>query len=87
MNYQILSSIMKVSRGLRRHIRGLTNIDESLNWEEQYKTVTARKSGNILLTYIKAFSSDTHQSMKTSNSALKVNRTIYPDAVNVIGCV
>ena len=44
---------------------------------------TARKSGNILLTYLKAFfSSDTHQSMKTSDSDLKVNRTIYPDAVN-----
>ena len=36
---------------------------------------------------LKAFSSDTHQSMKTSDSNLKVNRNIYPDAVNVIGCV
>ena len=27
------------------------------------------------------FSSDTHQSMKTSDSDLKVNRNIYPDAV------
>ena len=25
--------------------------------------------------------------MKTSDSDLKVNRNIYPDAVNVIGCV
>ena len=33
------------------------------------------------------FSSDTHQSMKTSESDLKVNRNIYPDAVNVLGCV
>ena len=31
-------------------------------------------------------SSDTHQSMKTSHSDLKVNRNIYPDVVNVIGC-
>ena len=36
---------------------------------------TARKSDKQL------FSSDTHQSMKTSVSDLKVNRNIYPDAV------
>ena len=37
---------------------------------------TARKSGNILLTYLKAFfSSDTLQSMKTSDSDLKFNRS------------
>ena len=42
---------------------------------------TARKSGNLLLTYLKVFSSDTHQSMKTSDGDLKVNRNIYPDAV------
>ena len=35
----------------------------------------------------KLFSSDTHQSTKTSDSDLKVNRNIYPDAVKVIGCV
>ena len=39
------------------------------------------KSGNILLTYITFFSSDTHQSMKTSDIGLKFNRDIYPDAV------
>ena len=43
---------------------------------------TARKNGNILLTYLKKlFSSDTHQSMKTSDSDLRVNRNIYTDAV------
>ena len=31
------------------------------------------------------FSSDTHQSLKTSDSDLKVNQHIYPDAVNVLG--
>ena len=42
----------------------------------------ARKSGNILLTYLKAFfSSDNHQIVKTSDSNLKVNRNVYPDAV------
>ena len=41
---------------------------------------TARKSGNILY-ILNAFSSDTHQSMKTSDSDLQVNRNIYPDAV------
>ena len=30
---------------------------------------------------LKLLSSDTHQSMKTSDSDLKVNRNIYPDAV------
>ena len=52
-----------------------------------YKTTiitTARKSGNIILTYLKAFLSDTHQSTKTSDSDLKVNRNIYPDAVNLL---
>ena len=45
---------------------------------------SARTSGNILLTYLEAFySSDTHQSMKTSDSDLKVNQNIYPDAVNL----
>ena len=49
---------------------------------------TVRKSGNILLAYLKSFfSSDAHQSMKTSDSDVKVNRNIYPDAVNVLGCV
>ena len=39
-------------------------------------------------TYLKAlFSSETHQNVKTSGSDLKVNRNIYPDAVNVIGCI
>ena len=47
---------------------------------------TAQNSSNILLTYIKLFSSDTNQSMKTSDSNLKVNQNIYPDAVNVLGC-
>ena len=31
------------------------------------------------------FSLGTHQSMKTLDSDLKVNRNIYPDVVNVIG--
>ena len=31
--------------------------------------------------------SDTHQSMKTSDNDLKVNLNLYPDAVNVLGCV
>jgi len=44
-------------------------------------STTARKSGNILLTYLKLFSSDTYQSMKTSDHDIKVNRHIYPDAV------
>jgi len=35
----------------------------------------------------KLFSSDTHQSMKTSDNDRKVNRNIYPDAVNVLRCV
>ena len=54
-----------------------------------YLNVTkAPKSGNILLTHFKAFfSSDTHQSIKTSDNDLKVNRNIYSDAVNVLGCV
>ena len=39
------------------------------------------KSGNNLLTYLKAFLSDTHQSMKMSGSDLKVNRNIYPDMI------
>ena len=38
------------------------------------KFTTARKSGNIIFTYKSFFSSDTHQSMKTSDSNLKVNR-------------
>ena len=42
---------------------------------------TARKSGNILFTYLKAFLSSDTQSMKTSDSDVKVNRNIYPDAV------
>ena len=29
----------------------------------------------------KLFSSDTHQSMKTSDNGLKINRNIHPDAV------
>ena len=49
--------------------------------KELFYFTTARKSGNILLTYEKLFSSDTHQSMKMSDSDLKVNRNIYPDAV------
>ena len=43
------------------------------------KFTTARKSGNIILTYWKLFSSDTHQSMKTSDNDLKVNLNLYPD--------
>ena len=42
---------------------------------------TAQKSDNILLTYLKAFLPDTHQSTKTSDSDLKVNRSIYQDVV------
>ena len=48
---------------------------------------TAQKGGNILFTYKKLFSSDTHQSMKASDGDLEVSRNVYPDAVNVIGCV
>jgi len=45
------------------------------------KFTTAQKSSNILFTYWKLYSSD--QSMKTLDSDLKVNRNIYPDAVNI----
>ena len=41
----------------------------------------------VLFPNRKIFSSDTHQSMKTSDNDLKVNLNIYPDAVNVLGCV
>ena len=33
------------------------------------------------------FSSDTRQSMKTSDSDLNFSRSLYPDVVSVIGCV
>ena len=49
-------------------------------------SITARKSDNILLTYWKLFSTDTRQH-ETSDSDRKVNSNIYPDMVNVIGCV
>ena len=39
------------------------------------------KSDNILFIYWKLFSSDTHQSLKTSDSDLKVDGNIYLDAV------
>ena len=38
---------------------------------------TARKNGNILFTYLKAFSSDTHQSIKTSDSDLNRNISVF----------
>ena len=47
----------------------------------------ARKSGNIILTYWKLFSSDTHQSMKTSDNDLKVNRNIYPNKSTASGYI
>ena len=48
-----------------------------------HSTKKRQHSFHILKSF---FSSDTHQSIKTSDSDLKVNRNIYPDAVNVVGC-
>ena len=44
-------------------------------------STTARKSGNIILTYLKAFFVRHSSEYKTSDSDRKVNRNIYPDAV------
>ena len=52
-----------------------------LSHQVKWNFTTARESGNILFTYLKAFSSDTNQSMKTSDNDLKANQNIYPDAV------
>ena len=46
-----------------------------------YINAISRKSGNIRLTYLKHFSSNSHQSMKMSDSDLKINQNIYPDTV------
>ena len=45
-------------------------------------STTARKGGNALLTYLKAFFVRHESEYVTSDSDLKVNRTIYPDAVS-----
>ena len=42
---------------------------------------TAQDSGNILFTYLKAFFVRHSSEYETSDSDLKVNRNIYPDAV------
>ena len=56
----------------------------SIGTTELYHSTKKRQHS---FTYLTACSSDTHQSMKTSDSNLKVNRNIYQNAVNVIGCV
>ena len=45
------------------------------------------KKGRHCFHIQKLFSSDTHQNMKMSDGDLKVNRNIFPYAVNAIGCV
>ena len=45
-------------------------------------STTARKGGNALLTYLKAFFVRHESEYVTSDSDLKVNRNIYPDAVS-----
>ena len=45
------------------------------------------KAANFFWHTEKLFSSDNHQSMKTSDSDLEVNRNVHPDEVNVIECV
>ena len=47
MNYQILSSIMKLLKWVEKIKYLGINIDESLNWEEQYKTVKNKFKGGI----------------------------------------
>ena len=42
---------------------------------------TARKGGNILLTYVKSFFVLPSSEYETSGSDRKVDRNIYPDAV------
>ena len=51
------------------------------------KFTTVRKAATFFYILKAFFSYDTHQSMKTSDTDLMVNRNIYPDAINVIGCV
>ena len=48
---------------------------------------TARKSGNIILTYRKLFSSDTHQSIKRRIVTDRLTETYTQMQLHVIGCV
>ena len=47
---------------------------------ETYHSTKKRQHNFDILTVFFSFSSDTHQSMKTSDNDLKVNLNIYPDA-------
>ena len=60
--------------GANRSKRTTTSMD---TWKFCHSTKKRQHYFHIL----KAFLSDTHQSMKTSDNDLKVNRNIYPDAV------
>ena len=61
-------------------------LDSFLTFQSSITLYHSTKKWQDSFHILKTFSSDTHQSMKTSDSDLKVNRNIYPDAVNVIGC-
>ena len=52
-----------------------------------YNFVTARKSGNIILTYLKPFSSSTHQSIKRRLVTERLTEIYTQMQLHVIGCV
>ena len=47
----------------------------------------ARKSGNIILTYLKLFSSDTHQSIKRRIVTERLTKIYTQMQLHVIGCI
>ena len=65
-----------------RVITGLRNFNDNKHAKD-YIEFLFKVATRFLLTKVGL---ETHKSMKTSDSDLKVNRNIYPDAVNVIGC-
>ena len=69
-------------------IRLFLNMQLSLS---AYKFLPQNEKAATFFSHTKSFSPDTHQSMKTLDSDLKVNQYIYIyiylDAVNVIECI
>ena len=86
IQHQCATAVAVTRGGLEREQPPPNNIDLRNVTAMHYFTI-ARKIGNILLTYSNGFvSSERHQSMNKSYSDLMVDRNIFLDAVNVMGC-
>ena len=58
-----------------------SNVMKSFSEMANYYLLPKHEKAATFFSHTGSFLSDTHQSMKTSDSNLKVNRNIYPDAV------